>query len=80
MDKKNGKKKTSVFISIIWAIITLIWISTTYMSISSDGTPGFLIALQCGAVAASGAAAIANFIRYRRGKTKTEFDEEEINS
>ena len=63
------KKKTSIIIPIIWVIITAIWTVTVCTNISSGGTPVYLIALQCGSVVASGAAAIANFIRYKRGKS-----------
>ena len=68
MEKKNDKKKVSIVIPIIWTIITAIWIATVCINISSGENPEYLIALQCGAVAASGAAAIANFIRYKRYK------------
>ena len=68
MDNKNGKKKISIVIPIIWAITTAVWTASVCINISCGVTPGILIALQCGAVVASAAAAIANFIRYKRGK------------
>ena len=66
MNKK--KKKTPLFVPILWVFTTGTWILTVSIRISRGETQGGLFILQCATVLVSGAAAVANFIRYKRSK------------
>jgi hypothetical protein len=52
---------------VIWAIVTIIWIFNLGMNISADA-PQELILLQCATAISSCAAAVVNYIRYRRSR------------
>ena len=63
------KKKTPLYVPILWVFTTAMWIVTVSVRISYGETQGFLFVMQCATVLISGAAAVANFIRYRRSKS-----------
>ena len=66
-------KSISITVPILWALTTGIWAVNIYMKISAGETQGYLFVLQCVCVIVSCAAAVANFIRYRRStKSKDE--------
>jgi len=60
------KKKPSLVTPILWFCTMVIWIITVCTSIGNGNTQGFLFVLQCACVLSSGAAAVTNFIRYKR--------------
>jgi len=62
------KKKTPLYVPILWVFTTGTWILTVSIRISRGETQGFLFILQCATILVSGAAAVANFIRYKRSK------------
>jgi hypothetical protein len=64
------KKKTPLYVPILWVFVTGTWIVTVSFRISIGDTQGFLFVMQCATVFVSGAAAVANFIRYKRSKNK----------
>lgn len=66
MNNKNNNKKTSIFIPITWMITTSIWTVTAFMNFSKVGVSFWLVILQGVAALTSFAAAIANYIRYKR--------------
>ena len=68
MEHKNNKEKTPLILAILWMISTIMWIVIVCINISDGNSPFFLTALQCAAAIAFGAAAAANFIRYKRGR------------
>ena len=62
------KKKTPLYVPILWVFTTGTWIGTVSIRISAGDTQGFLFVMQCATLLVSGAAAVANFIRYKRSK------------
>ena len=69
MRNKKAKKKTTIVSPILWAITTILWTITVCINITDVNFPPFWIALQCATVILSGAAAVANYIRYKRDNT-----------
>jgi hypothetical protein len=67
MNNSEPKKKVSIATPVMWLIVTLIWTSNLCMNISG-GARREIIMLQCVTVILSFAAAISNYIRYRRSK------------
>jgi len=67
MNNSEPKKKVSIVTPILFAITTLIWTFNLCMNISG-GARWEIIMLQCVTVILSFAAAISNYIRYRRSK------------
>ena len=65
---KKKKKKTPLYLPILWVFTTGMWAIQVGNSISSGDTQGFLFIMQCANVLVSAAAVVANFIRYKRGK------------
>ena len=62
------KKKTPLYLPILWVFTTGMWIITVSTRINSGDTQGFMFILQCANVLVSAAAAVANFVRYKRSK------------
>ena len=62
------KKKTPLYVPILWVLTTGTLIVIVSIRISAGDTQGFLFVIQCATLLVSGAAAVANFIRYRRSK------------
>jgi len=62
------KRNISIAIPILWGIGTVIWIITVSTRIIAGETQGYLFVLQCGCVLSFGAAAVTNFIRYKRDR------------
>jgi len=62
------KKKTPLYVPILWIFVTVTWIVTVCIRISSGETQGFLFILQCANVLVSGGAAVSNYIRYKRSE------------
>lgn len=69
MDKNEIKKKTSVLVPILWTFTTVIWAIAVYINLLADVMPTSLLVLQFFAVISSGAAAIVNFVRYKRDRS-----------
>jgi hypothetical protein len=61
------KKNTGIIVPIIWTLVTGIWIVTVCVNIIYGDIQGIQFVLQCVCVLLSGAAAVANFITYKRG-------------
>ena len=68
MKDKKSKKKVSLYVPILWVFTTAMWIITVVINFTDADFPPFLLALQCATAVISGAAAVANFIRYKRSK------------
>jgi hypothetical protein len=64
-------KKTRVFMPILWTVVTIIWIISLCINIATykSSRDMLSIILQSVCVLASGAAAVVNFINYKRSRT-----------
>ena len=66
MEHKKDKKRTTIISPILWVITTIMWAITVCVNIIDGDIPPFWLALRCATAIMSGAAAVANYIRYKR--------------
>ena len=66
MDRKKEKKKATIISPILWVVTTIMWTITLCVNITDGEFSPIWIALQCATVIMSGAAAVANYFRYKR--------------
>ena len=66
MKDKKVKRKVSAYVPILWVFTTVMWIITVCINFTDANFPPFWLALQCVTAVISGAAAVANYIRYKR--------------
>ena len=65
----RNKKKTPVYVPILWALVTGIWSVNVILKISSGDTQGFQFVLLCATTLLSGVVAVVSCIRYKRNKS-----------
>lgn len=65
-------KKVSVIVPILWVFATVVWTISFIINLQYHGLSDTLIILQGATVAVSLAAAIVNFIRYKKTKYNDE--------
>ncbi|MEA4921243.1 MAG: hypothetical protein VB078_10020 [Clostridiaceae bacterium] len=69
------KKKVSVIVPILWVFVTVMWTVTFICNLEYYGLSDPLVILQGATVVVSLAAAIVNFIRYKKQNTITKINQ-----
>ena len=68
MENEKAKKKTSIVVPILWAVITIIWIITACINISAGTLPPFAIGLNWAAALVSAVTAVVHYLKYKRSR------------
>ena len=68
MKDKKPEKKMPAYVPVLWLFTTAMWTVVAGVNFTNAEFPRFWLALQCATAALSGAAAIVNYLRYKRGR------------
>ena len=66
MNGRKAKKKVPYYVPILWAITTVMWIAVVCLNSTDADFSPFWFTLQCATAILSGAAAVVNYIKYKR--------------